>query len=75
MEEVTVEEARARLPDLIDAALRGERVAIATEDQQVVQLVPVATRRRKRQFGSARGLIVMADDFDAPLTDFVDYRP
>ena len=25
---------------------------------------------RKPQFGSAKGLIVMADDFDAPLADF-----
>jgi hypothetical protein len=28
-----------------------------------------------RQPGSARGLIVMADDFDAPLADFAEYQP
>ncbi len=26
-------------------------------------------------FGSAKGLIVMADDFDAPLSDFNAYMP
>lgn len=28
---------------------------------------------KRRQFGSAKGLIVMSDDFDEPLTDFNDY--
>ena len=28
---------------------------------------------KKRQFGSSKGLIQMADDFDAPLDDFQDY--
>ena len=27
-----------------------------------------------RQFGSAKGLIVMADDFDEPLLDFNEYQ-
>ena len=26
-----------------------------------------------RQFGSAKGLVVMSEDFDAPLEDFEDY--
>jgi hypothetical protein len=29
----------------------------------------------RRQPGSAKGLIVMADDFDAPLADFAEYQP
>ncbi len=28
----------------------------------------------RRQAGSARGLIVMADDFDTPLSDFAEYE-
>ncbi len=41
----------------------------------MVQLVPVEPPKRQPQFGSAKGLIVMADDFDAPLADFDDYVP
>ena len=29
--------------------------------------------RKKRQAGSAKGEIFMADDFDAPLEDFAEY--
>ncbi|HEY4723212.1 MAG TPA: hypothetical protein VII92_15260 [Anaerolineae bacterium] len=34
--------------------------------------VPVVSSAR-RQFGSAEGLIVVADDFDAPLPDFAEH--
>ena len=33
---------------------------------------PAASEPRPR-FGSARGKVLMADDFDAPLEDFKDY--
>lgn len=72
LREVTVEEAQVRLSDLIEAALRGEGIAITTEDRKVVQLVPLSPRPR-RQFGSARGKIVMTEDFDAPVADFDEY--
>lgn len=29
---------------------------------------------RHRGFGSAKGLVIVADDFDAPLYDFAEYR-
>jgi len=31
-------------------------------------------KTKKRVFGSAKGLIKIADDFDAPLEDFGDYQ-
>jgi antitoxin (DNA-binding transcriptional repressor) of toxin-antitoxin stability system len=70
---VTPEEARVHLAELIDAAIRGERVVIARDEQHAVQLVPVAPARQRRKAGSARGQITIRDDFDAPLDDFADY--
>ncbi|MFO7918473.1 MAG: DUF2281 domain-containing protein [Anaerolineae bacterium] len=75
MYRVTFDEAKSKLLTLIDAAIKGERVLILKDDQEAVQLVPVAPPERCPQFGSARGLITMADDFDAPLEDFVEYMP
>lgn len=37
------------------------------------QAIPTASTKPRPQFGSARGLIEMSDDFDAPLADFKDY--
>jgi antitoxin (DNA-binding transcriptional repressor) of toxin-antitoxin stability system len=73
MVEVTRDEAKGQLAELIEAAWRGEEVYITGPAGQVVQLIPVRLGRGKPQFGSARGLIWMADDFDAPLDDFRDY--
>ena len=72
-----LDEARVHLRALLDAALRGEQVFIASEDTegtQIVQLVAVKRHARRPRFGSARGLISVADDFDAPLDDFAEYR-
>ncbi len=63
-----LEEAKGRLLELIDAALKGETVLIIKDLQEAVQLVPAFLVAR-RQFGSAQGLITMADDVDAPDFD------
>ncbi|MBX3058898.1 MAG: type II toxin-antitoxin system Phd/YefM family antitoxin [Anaerolineae bacterium] len=73
MFQVTINEAQKKLIDLINAAMRGEEVFIMQNGEQVAQIVPVAKVKRQPQFGSAKGLIRMADDFDAPLDDFADY--
>lgn len=70
MFQVNLTEASTRISDLVNAALHGEEVFIVTPDQQRVQLIPATLRERHPQFGSAKGLIVLADDFDAPLEDF-----
>jgi hypothetical protein len=40
-----------------------------------MKLVPVTTPKRQAKFGSAKGLIKMTEDFDAPSNDFEDYMP
>jgi prevent-host-death family protein len=70
LQEVTLDEAKANLRELIDAAVKGETVLISKDGHQKVQLVPIAPQKRHRQPGSAKGLITMAEDFDAPLADF-----
>ena len=75
MARVTVEEAQNRLADLISAAVGGEDVVIAGNGQPEVRLVPVTQPVRGRKAGSAKGLIVMSDDFDEPIDDFNEYMP
>ena len=73
MQQISVEEAKTTLPDLIDAAISGEEVVIAKDAQHIVRLVPVSASKAVPQFGSAKGLITMADDFDEPLDDLKEY--
>ena len=71
---VNYDDLKSQIADLIEAAMRGDKVVITKNGRQIVQLVPMkATRRRK--FGSARGKIKFARDFNAPLADFREYMP
>ncbi len=64
-----------KLWNLIDAALRGEPVFIERDDKSLVQLIPLKQTSRPRKAGSAKGIIKMSADFDAPLDDFAEYMP
>jgi antitoxin (DNA-binding transcriptional repressor) of toxin-antitoxin stability system len=74
MEPIPMEKAQRQLPTLIRAALLGEEVVITAEDAREVRLVPVKPVGPTRRFGSAKGLIEMAEDFDEPLEDFREYE-
>ena len=73
MRQINLTDVPEQLDDLVQAAISGEEIFIVTREDQVVQLVPVAPVSRRRVFGSAKGMITMADDFDAPLEDFDEY--
>lgn len=75
MTTVTVEQARSQLDDLLEAARAGEEIVIADDNRPGVKLVPVDVPPPNRKAGSAKGKIIMADDFDEPLEDFEEYMP
>jgi prevent-host-death family protein len=73
MSQVPLDEARAHLDELVEAAMGGDEVIITKDSRPVVKLVGIPQGGAKPRFGSARGKIEMAEDFDAPLEDFRDY--
>ncbi len=67
---VNITEARAHFSKLLKRVLKGEEVIIERAGQPIARLSPLQPKRRgKRVPGSAKGLITIADDFDAPLPD------
>jgi len=73
MERYSLQDAQEHLRKLIAEALHGKMVVIMDEEEQAVQLVPVRGTSKPRKAGSARGLVTMTADFDAPLADFDEY--
>ncbi|GIV17084.1 MAG: hypothetical protein KatS3mg022_2519 [Armatimonadota bacterium] len=71
MQQISRKEAKERFDELIQAVLQGDTVQIATEEG-TVQMSAIPSARRRR-FGSARGLVTIREDFEAPLDDFVAY--
>lgn len=71
---VNYDDVKTQIADLLEAAMRGDKVVITKNGQQIIELVPIKPAR-KPKFGSAKGKIKIANDFDAPLDDFKDYMP
>ena len=75
MFEVSVEKTQTiQLPDLIDSVLGGEEVVFTQNNLPIAKLVAVRQEKPRPQFGSAKGLFVMSEDFNEPLADFDEYR-
>lgn len=74
MTTVTIEQAQKNLPRLIEDVAQGEHVVITKNHVPVAELAPVIQLNSKPIFGSAKGMVKMTENFDAPIEDFRDYR-
>jgi prevent-host-death family protein len=74
---ITIDEAQARLKDVIRQLAPGEEVVITENQQPVAKLVGGPSRPARPQRpgpGLCKGMITyMAPDFDAPLEDMKEY--
>jgi antitoxin (DNA-binding transcriptional repressor) of toxin-antitoxin stability system len=75
MQQIALKEAEKKLAELIGLVAVGEDVIITKDDGSVFKIVLVSKKKPYPKFGSAKGLIDIADDFDEPLEDFEDYMP
>jgi len=75
---VTVDEAQARLRELIENLAPGEEVLITLNQQPVAKLVsekPKPTPGLRPPPGLGRGYITILSDDDDHLKDFAEYMP
>jgi antitoxin (DNA-binding transcriptional repressor) of toxin-antitoxin stability system len=76
MSTVTIEEAQAKLPAIIDKLAPGEELIITRNQQPVAKLVgqkrPV---RKPRQPGTCKGMLTIVSEDDEHLEDFKEYMP
>jgi prevent-host-death family protein len=74
MQRVDLNQAKNHLPELIEQTIGGNEVIITQGGKPLVRLVAFSKQNRtQRHFGSAKELIKMAPDFEAPIEDFKEY--
>ncbi len=73
MSSVTLEEAQARLPQLLEQLQPGEEIIITDHGQPLARVQKTGRTSWPCKAGSARGKIHLAPDFDAPLEEFKEY--
>lgn len=74
MTAIPLDEAQARLPELVHGLAPGEQVVITENNLPVARLIVAPAPLTRRKLGSMRGTVTyMSPDFDAPLEDFREY--
>lgn len=68
--EFNVHEAKTHFSKLLAKVEAGEEVVIARAGKPVAKLVPVADKKIPRRLGTAKGQIVVPDDFNDPWPEF-----
>lgn len=66
---MNIYEAKTHLSELVDRAAAGEEIVIAKAGVPTARLVPLRAVHEKRIPGGWAGQMVIAPDFDAPLSD------
>jgi antitoxin (DNA-binding transcriptional repressor) of toxin-antitoxin stability system len=71
---VTIEEAQAKLPELIEHLQPGEEITITDQGKALAQVKKTERTSWPCQAGTAKEKILwIAPDFDGPLDDFKEY--
>jgi prevent-host-death family protein len=65
--EVSITEAKSRLPELIRAVEEGEQVVITRHGKPVAQITPVPREHRPVQWGAMRDRIKLLPGWDQPI--------
>jgi prevent-host-death family protein len=75
MPTITIEEAQAKLPELVDQLAPGEEIVITRDARPVAKLVGQPGAVGQPVFGRGKGKVVIAAEDDEHLKDFEDYMP
>ena len=76
MTTVTIEEAQAKLPELIEHLAKGEELVITRNQQPIAKLIREQPKPQLRPApGLGKGILTIISDDDEHLKDFVEYMP
>lgn len=75
MSTVTIQEAQARLPDLIKLLYPGEEIVIVDNDLPVARLVGSQGQGKPRKPGACAGMLTIISEDEEHLEGFAEYMP
>jgi prevent-host-death family protein len=75
MATVTIQEAQAKLSDLIHKLTPGEEVVITENNLPVAKLVASSAEKPRPVPGRCKGMLTIVADDDEDLQDFKEYMP
>lgn len=75
MASVSIEEAQAKLPELIEHLTPGEPLVITRGSQAVAQIISASSDKPLPVYGRGKGKMVVVSEDDEHLEHFKDFMP
>ena len=75
MSTVTIEEAQAKLSDLIHRLIPGEEVVIIENDRPLAELIRLPAEKPHPIPGRCKGMLTVLAEDDEHLQDWAEYMP
>ena len=75
MTTVSLAEAQAHLPELLERVARGEEIVITRDETPIAQVLPMPKARPQPRFGSCKGMLTILSDDEEHLEHFKEYMP
>ena len=75
MATVTMEEAQARLPELIEHLTDDQPLTITRDSQPVAQIITAHAEKPRPVLGRGKGKLIIHSEDDEHLRDFEEYMP
>ncbi len=72
MQNIDISQVKHQLPKILEQDIE-ETIIITKQGLPIAKIIGLSKKKKQREFGSAKGLIKMTDDFDTPLEDFKEY--
>jgi prevent-host-death family protein len=72
---LTIEEAQARLPELIEGLAPGEEIVLTRNARPVARLIGQAADQPRPVCGRGRGKLIVVSEDDEHLQGFEEYMP
>jgi prevent-host-death family protein len=72
---VTIEQAADNLAKLISSMGPGDEIVLTQNSRPVAKIIPSKKLRRQRHPGSCKGMLIIRQEDDEHLKDFVEYMP
>lgn len=72
---ITLAEAQAKLPELIENLAPDDEVVITRDDQPVARIMLPTTTEPRPVFGNCAGMLTIVVEDEEHLKDFRDYMP
>jgi prevent-host-death family protein len=66
-------DAKSHLSELLEQVRKGQVYHISKRGRPIAELRPLSETGRRPRFGSDKGKVMIADDFDEPLPEMEPY--